>query len=204
MIPLSPSISPVPIFLQTLQELQQFGLCRATTAQRSYNHLAILKHHKINKHKNNNNDRVSTTHTQEKCISLPHSNRSGILCQNFVSNSPGFQFSTIWWPHLMWNCTKSQNNSLFTLNLHRAMAVPFFSLSTLCKPAHTDIPAFPIWYHSIQSISDPWLDIHTVSYFFCSSLVDQLYAKGVYLCNFVTKSYKACTKHAQTCTHEFL
>ena len=62
------------------------------TAQNSYNYLAILKsHHNNNKHNNNNNNNnntVSATHTQEKSISSPHSNRSSILCHNFVSNSP--------------------------------------------------------------------------------------------------------------------
>ena len=49
-----------------------------------------------NEHKNKNNNTVSTTHTQEKCTSSPHSNRSAILCHNFLSNSPGFYFSAIY------------------------------------------------------------------------------------------------------------
>lgn len=36
-------------------------------------------------------------------------------------------------------------------------------------------------------MSDPLLDIQTISQFLCSSLLDQLYAKVVYLCSFVTK-----------------
>ena len=104
------------------------------TARRSYNHLAILKHHHNNKehnnnnnnndnnnndnnnsnnndnNKNNNNDNnsndnnnnnnnndndnnnntVSNTNTLEKYIYFPHFNSSSILCNNFVSNSPGF------------------------------------------------------------------------------------------------------------------
>ena len=69
-----------------------------TTPQNSYNHLAILKHHHQNNKHNHNNNTVSTTHTHthEKSISSPHSNRSSILCHNFVSNSAGFYFSTIY------------------------------------------------------------------------------------------------------------
>ena len=79
-----------------------------TTPQRSYNRLEILKHHRNNnEHSENNNNNyyyyynynnntVSTTHTQEKCISSLHSNRSGILCHNSVSNSPEFYFSAIY------------------------------------------------------------------------------------------------------------
>ena len=67
-----------------------------TTPQNSYNHLAILKHHHQNNKHNHNNNTVSTTHTHEKSISSPHSNRSSILCHNFVSTSAGFYFSTIY------------------------------------------------------------------------------------------------------------
>ena len=37
-------------------------------------------------------------------------------------------------------------------------------------------------------MSDPRLDIQIASYFLHSSLVNQLYAQGVYLCSFVTQS----------------
>ena len=43
----------------------------------------------------NDNNAVFATHIQEKSTS-PHSNRSGILCHNFLSNSPGFGFSAIY------------------------------------------------------------------------------------------------------------
>ena len=88
-----------------------------TTAQRSYNHLAILKHHRNNnKHKKNN--AVSTTHTEEKCISSSHSNRGGILCHDFVSNSPGFYFSAI---YLSKNCSEDPTRCGIVLN-HRTTA----------------------------------------------------------------------------------
>ena len=89
---------------------------------------------------------------------------------------------------------KSQDNCLFTLNPHHAMIGSFFSLSTLCKPALTDVPAFTIWYCCIRSVSDPQLDVQKASYFLRSTLVDQLYAKGVYFSSFLTKSNQACTK----------
>ena len=93
-----------------------------------------------NEHENNNNKTVSTTHTQEKCIFSPHPNRSGILCHNFVSNSPGFYFSAVYLGKnylsvlrtplgvVSWYRTKSQNDCLFTLKLHHAMVAPFLPL----------------------------------------------------------------------------
>ena len=45
---------------------------------------------------NDDNNTVFATHTQEKSTTSPHSNRSGILCHNFLSNSPGFHFSAIY------------------------------------------------------------------------------------------------------------
>ena len=56
-------------------------------------------------------------------------------------------------------------------------------------------------------MSDLQLDMQKNPYFLCSTLVDQLYAKGVYLCSFVTKSNQAWTKYAfknfcRTVTHE--
>ena len=43
-------------------------------------------------------------------------------------------------------------------------------------------------------MSDPQLDVQKASCFLRSTLVDQLYAKGVYFCSFLTKSNQACTK----------
>ena len=98
------------------------------------------------------------------------------------------------------------HNWLFTLNPHHAMIASLYSLSTLCKPAPTNVSAFTIWYRSIQSMSDLQLDMQKAPYFLCSILVDQLYAKGVYPCSFVTKSNQAWTKYAfknfyRTVTH---
>ena len=56
----------------------------------------------------------------------------------------------------------------------------------ISPPKHT--LAFTICYCSIRSMSDPRLDTHTASHFLQSSLVDQMYAKGVYFCSYVTKS----------------
>ena len=36
-------------------------------------------------------------------------------------------------------------------------------------------------------------------FYTCSSLVDQLYAKEVYFCSFVTKSDQACIKYSPKC-----
>ena len=47
-----------------------------------------------------------------------------------------------------------------------------------------------------QSMSDPSLDIHTAFHFLHSSLADQLYAKGVYFCSFVTKFNETYTKYS--------
>ena len=69
-----------------------------------------------------------------------------------------------------------------------------FEQNLFVQPAPTDIPAFSIWYLSIRSISDLWLNIQTASHFLRSSLVDHLDAKGVYFCSFVTKSNEVCTK----------
>ena len=66
------------------------------------------------------------------------------------------------------------------------------------QPAPTDIPAFTVWYRSIRSMSDPRLDIKTAPHFLRSPLVDQLYAKGVYFCSFVTKCNQACTKYSNS------
>ena len=49
-----------------------------------------------NNNRNNDNNTVFTTHSQEKCIPSPHSNKSSILCQKFLSNSLGFYFSAIY------------------------------------------------------------------------------------------------------------
>ena len=65
-------------------------------------------------------------------------------------------------------------------------------------------PAFTIRYHSIGSLSDPRLDIQTASHFLHSSLVGQLYAKGVYLYRFVTKSNQECTVYSLKCIQQFL
>ena len=46
-----------------------------------------------NNNNNDNNNTASITHTQEKCITSPHSNRSS---SNFVSKSPEFYFSAIY------------------------------------------------------------------------------------------------------------
>ena len=43
---------------------------------------------------------------------------------------------------------------------------------------------------------DPRLDAYTASHFLYSSLVDQLYAKGVYFYSFVTKSNQEYTKYS--------
>ena len=55
-------------------------------------HLAILTHHHhsniTNNIHNSYNNTVSATHIQKKCILSPHSNRSGIIWNNFVSCSP--------------------------------------------------------------------------------------------------------------------
>ena len=125
-----------------------------TTPQNSYNHLAILKHHHQNNKHNHNNNTVSTTHTHEKSISSPHSNRSSILCHNFVSTSAGFYFSTIYLSKTYLSllritrccCTKSQNNCFFALKPHHAMVASFFSpqYQYIMQPAPTDIPAFTI------------------------------------------------------------
>ena len=59
------------------------------------------------------------------------------------------------------------------------MVAPTPSLSQdIMQPAPTDIPGFTIWYRSIRSMSDSQL--------LPSSLVNQLYAKEVYFCSFVT------------------
>ena len=79
-----------------------------------------------------------------------------------------------------------------------------FPVSALCKPAPANVPAFTIWYRSIRSTSDIQLDIQKVSYFLLSTLVDQLYAQGVYFCIFVTKSNQACTKYSPKCIQKFL
>ena len=55
-------------------------------------HLAILTHHHHSNIHNNihnsYNNTVSATHIQKKSILSLHSNRSGIICNNFVSCSP--------------------------------------------------------------------------------------------------------------------
>ena len=66
------------------------------------------------------------------------------------------------------------------------------------------IPASTICYCFIWSISDPQLDIQTASYFLRFSLVDELYAKGLYFCSFVTESNQACTKYSPKCIQQFL
>ena len=104
----------------------------------------------------------------------------------------------------MWHRTKSQNNPLFTLKLHHAMLDSFCPLSTLCKPAPTDVPAFTICYHFIRSTSDIQLDIQKASYFLRSTLVDQPYAKEVYFCSYVTKSNQACTKYSPKPSHMYM
>ena len=65
----------------------------------------------------------------------------------------------VWGPHYVCHCTKPQKNCLFTLSPHQAMVASFSSLSTLCKPAPTDVPAFTIWYYFIRSMSDPQSDL---------------------------------------------
>ena len=104
--------------------------------------------------------------------------------------------------HYLWYLTKSQNNCLFTLKPHHALAAFFFSLSTLCNQlllisqiSQSDIA---------PSMSDPRLDIQTASQFWRFSLIDQPYAKGVYFCSFVTKSNQACTKYSPKCIQSFL
>ena len=107
-IPLSPCIrshpsspDPTPI-IRTLGDAPNIP----KTAKRSYYHLAILKHHHSNNENNNNNNNNNDNNNKIqfllhmnkknlKSISSPHSNRSGIQCHNFVSNSPGFYFSAI-------------------------------------------------------------------------------------------------------------
>ena len=84
----------------------------------------------------------------------------------------------------------------------------FFSPQYIMQPVSTDISLFTIWYCSILPMSDPMLDIqsqgYTASHFLCSSLVDQLYAKGVYFCSFMTKSNQACTKYSPKNFQQFL
>ena len=147
-----------PIIHWTLQELQQLALWRAsptipTTAQRSYNHLAILKHHhnskehsnndnnnndnnnnnnNKNNYNDNNNNTVSTTYTQEKYIYFPHFNSSGILCNNFVSNSPGFHFSAI---YVIKNCLSLLRTTRCGIALkphHPLRKIPKFLLISWC------------------------------------------------------------------------
>ena len=79
------------------------------------------------------------------------------------------------------------------------MVASFFFLIALCKLAHIDVSAFTIWYRSIWSMFDPQLDIQKVSCFLRSTLVGQLYTKGVYFCSFVTKSNQAYTKYSPKC-----
>ena len=90
---------PAPMFSWTLQELQKLRLSLgggggggkgraptlSTAAKKSHHHLAILIHHYHNNEYNinttNKRNTVSATHTQEKYISSPHTNRSAIQCQ---------------------------------------------------------------------------------------------------------------------------
>ena len=54
---------------------------------------------------------VSVTHTQEKFISSPHSNRSGIICHNFVSYSlSNTQFERRLCPITFYSWKKSAEN----------------------------------------------------------------------------------------------
>ena len=57
-----------------------------TTAQRSYNHVAVLKHNHNNNGYNNNNT-VSTTRTQEKCIFSPLQQKWHFLPQFIIQLS---------------------------------------------------------------------------------------------------------------------
>ena len=91
----------------------------------------------------------------------------------------------------MWYRTKSQNNFLFMLNPRHVLVAYFFPLEhyanqlpLISQLSHSDIAPFRL-------ICDPWLDIQKASYFLRSSLVDQLYKKGVYFYSFVTKSNQA-------------
>ena len=43
----------------------------------------------------------------------------------------------------------------------------------------------------------------TTSHFLHSSQVNQLYAKGVYFCRFVTKFNQSCTKYSRKCIQQF-
>ena len=105
-IPLSPSISPRTYLPPDVAGTPTIGTLGGaptvpTTAQRSYNHLAILRHnYSNNKHNNNDDDDDddddNNNNNNNNTVSSPHSNRSSILCQNFVSNSPGFYFSAIY------------------------------------------------------------------------------------------------------------
>ena len=132
---------------------------------------------------------------------LSLTNRSDILCHNFVSNSPEFYFSGI---YLSKNChTKSQNNCHFTLKPHHAMVAPFFP-QYIMQPVLIDIPALTIWYRSIRSMSDSQLDIQTASHFLRFSLVDQLHSKGEYFCSFFNKFNQACTKYSLKCIQQCL
>ena len=94
----------------------------------SYHHLAILKHqHHNNKYNvdNNNNynnnvkNTVSATHTQERSISSPHSNRSGIQYHQlskilFFKQSISVQSFQSSKDYSVWYLTQSQNNCHLT------------------------------------------------------------------------------------------
>ena len=76
------------------------------------------------------------------------------------------------------------------------MVTSFLIPQYIMELAPTDILTFTIWYSSIRSMSDPQLDMQIASHFLRYTLVDQLYAIGVYFCSFVTKCNQACIKYS--------
>ena len=91
-IPLSPCIPPHPSFPGRCRNSnnRDFGGSPNYTNNNPKKLQSLgdfENHHHNNEHNNYNDNTVSTTHTQEKSIFSPHSNRSGILCilcHNFV------------------------------------------------------------------------------------------------------------------------
>ena len=103
-----------------------------------------------------------------------------------------------------WVCyrTKSQNNCLFTLQRHHAMVASFFPTVHYATSSH--------WHHSFHNLISlhsvyVWSTVgYTNNVLFCSPLFNQMYAKGVYFCSFVTKPNQACTKYSPKCIKKFL
>ena len=164
-IPLSSSISPAPMFPRTLQELQQSRLraIHATTAaQRSYHHLAILKHHHNNNDTNNNNKnkKYSFCYTYTRTIYFfsPLQHKWHLMLQFYLQLSSILFFSNLFEQKLF---KSSEDYKIWYLLHHRITVVSRLNRTSLCtllysqhaKPTTTELSTCSAHCNKISHLS---------------------------------------------------